>query len=1239
MHLNPPAMQKYSLFLFFLVFFYANQGLTQTQVLMSQDTATTCNGTLYDSGGQGAAGYQNNEYYVLTICPDQPGDVITLDFLNFALDPTNTAGGGGNNADNIAIYDGNSTAATSLGTYTGNQLQGLLVTCTSLNTSGCLTLVFTSNNVGTGVFAATITCSTPCQRPTVVMNAPTVANNPVRICDGDLINFDGSGSYAAAGFNIVDYIWNWGDGTADTLATGVTNHTFSSGPGEYLVNLYVIDDNNCISTNLETIKVWAATTPSFAGTSPDSLLCLGESTCMAGVVTPTTWTAQPINSLGGATYLPDDVGQCFTATLDFQSFLPGQNLTNINDLLDICISMEHSYMGDLVASIYCPNGQSVILHQQNGGSTNLGDPNQLDDSTLIGVCEQYCFSPTATNGTWVDNSQFGATPNVYVNSSGSSSLIPGTYESLNPLSGLVGCPLNGTWTIEFCDLWGADDGFVCDWSIGFHPSLFPPLTSFTPSIGNQCDSSTWTASGPAASIITSTSGDCNQVCMTPTATGVYDYTYSVVDNHGCTFDTTITVVVDPGPIVDAGNDTTVCSGTIAGLNAMANGGILPPATCPYTINMYDTWGDGWNGFEIEVFINGVSQGTFTFTTGTFASATFNVGDGDVISFNTVSGVFDSEVSYEVLDCSGAIIFQDGVNFTFANPLIGNNVFNAVGVNPAPPNYNYNWTPATGLSDPSIANPDVNVSSNQQYIVEVWETGHLTCSSTDTINVIIDPSVYAGEDSVVTLCFNDPITDLMTLLGGTPALNGVWEDPNNLATTNLLDPSTAQSGIYTYIVPSNGTCPPDSAFIDVTILQQGNPLCGCPLNISETHLDVSCFASCDGEITISDPGATEYSFDGINWSVNNIQNAVCAGVYEVYSADPAYGPTCIDTVSVTITEPSAVTLDVTSTNVSCFGDCDGTISATVGGGVAPYSLVWTNGLTVDLTNQTNVCANNYDVTVTDANGCIIDTLGISVIEPPLLSIDNVTVVNETCFGSCDGSIIMTAPNAILFSITGGNNLQPDGVFNSLCTGVFDLFVVDTAGCVTTGSATIEGPPEVVSLFNASPQPTTVSNSEIFFSNLSQNAIDYAWLFGASGALGTSVEYEPNFTFPQVPGTYSTCLIASNEFGCTDTSCMDIIINDELTVYVPNAFTPTTTGGINDVFSPVIRGNNETDYLFTIYDRWGALVFSSTSPGEGWDGSIKGITNNSKTDIFVWKLTVRAAHDNRKHDYIGHVTLLK
>ena len=149
--------------------------------------------------------------------------------------------------------------------------------------------------------------------------------------------------------------------------------------------------------------------------------------------------------------------------------------------------------------------------------------------------------------------------------------------------------MNGTWEIEFCDLWGADDGFVFSWGINLDPSLFPPLTSFTPEIGIQSDSSFW--SGPN---ITNTSGDGNEITITPLAIGSYDYTYTVIDEHGCSNDTSITLVIEQTPVADAGPDYTVCNGATIQLQGGVANTPPPIPACDFTIDLEDTFGDGWN---------------------------------------------------------------------------------------------------------------------------------------------------------------------------------------------------------------------------------------------------------------------------------------------------------------------------------------------------------------------------------------------------------------------------------------------------------------------------------------------------------------------------------------------------------------------------------------------------------------------------------------------------------------------
>jgi gliding motility-associated-like protein len=562
-------------------------GIQAQSVSITAGSAQACVGALLDSGGEGGSGYGNNENHTLVLCPDVAGAAISLQWITFNL---STAGQ--DPIDQLSIYDGNSISAPLIGTYTGNTSPGI-VSGSFANTSGCLTLVFTSNATGVGIFAAAITCYEPCEPPTAVASV-LGESIPVLACQGQVLTFDASASFAAAGFNVEGYTWYYDDGVVDYVSGAVAQHTFNE-PGEYMVQVEVQDDNGCINTNLVDLQVLVSTTPLFNGISElETTLCTGEVLNLDGTNTQAvTWSALPESGIGSPIELPDLLGVPFSTPITFTNFSPGQTLTSANDILSVCVSMEHSFMGDLVISLMCPNGQSMVFHQQGGGGTYLGGANDNDGvNPVIGTCWDYCWSPTATNGTWVQAVAAGQT--MTGGTPPSNALIPGTYSSVEPFNQLVGCPLNGTWTFTVVDLWASDNGFLCDWSMNFNPSLFPDLTEFTPVLGlNAADSAWW--SGP--DIVSSGPGTA---VVVPTTPGTFNYTFSVIDNFGCTYDTTIVVTVLPGILgpINIVGDTLLCEGEVTNL------------TAPAGFETY-LWSNSATGPSISVG----TSGTYTVTVG------------------------------------------------------------------------------------------------------------------------------------------------------------------------------------------------------------------------------------------------------------------------------------------------------------------------------------------------------------------------------------------------------------------------------------------------------------------------------------------------------------------------------------------------------------------------------------------------------------------------------------------------
>jgi hypothetical protein len=126
---------------------------------MTNGSSSTCTGTFYDSGGA-AGNYGNSQFFTYTICSSVPGNPVQLNFTSFSIE---------NNFDFLTIYNGPSTASPLIGTYTGTGSPGLVTA-----SGDCLTLVFTSDGIISGLgWAATITCVTP---PPPPCGTPTTFN-------------------------------------------------------------------------------------------------------------------------------------------------------------------------------------------------------------------------------------------------------------------------------------------------------------------------------------------------------------------------------------------------------------------------------------------------------------------------------------------------------------------------------------------------------------------------------------------------------------------------------------------------------------------------------------------------------------------------------------------------------------------------------------------------------------------------------------------------------------------------------------------------------------------------------------------------------------------------------------------------------------------------------------------------------------------------------------------------------
>ena len=497
---------------------------TQPTILMGQvGPLTTCNAIFLDPGGQQGHPTAGGTT-TLTVCPDLAGAFLQLDISSIDLGPGAV----------LTVHDGDDTNAPVIAT--SQDLDLTLVVVQSSASSGCLTFTFTEGNGPAGAgWTGYLQCYLPCDVPTG--QVVPFAESPLRICIGEAIALDGSGSSAAPGHTLTDHAWDMGNGT---IINGPSASYAYTEAGEYTVLLRVTDDAGCTNTNYTGQQVQVGTRPDLGSTviAPGSI-CVGETLTMSSEPEAVTWTNVPEPFVDGLVLLPDGIGVTYTANVEVGGF--GQNavVTTPGDIVEVCFTMEHSWIGDLIVSMVCPDGQSVLLfdgNSQGSVSTYLGAPND-DPSSVPGTGWQYCFSNVGALGTIVAENAAGN--HVQAGVPVGSSMPAGSYTSQQSFSNWQGCSLNGNWQIQITDDQGADDGYISSWWITIDPALYPNVLEFTPVLGLDCDSSGW--SGPAL-----TQGPyCQGASATPTSTGPHVYNYSVTDDFGCTHDTSFTVQVTP----------------------------------------------------------------------------------------------------------------------------------------------------------------------------------------------------------------------------------------------------------------------------------------------------------------------------------------------------------------------------------------------------------------------------------------------------------------------------------------------------------------------------------------------------------------------------------------------------------------------------------------------------------------------------------------------------------------------
>ena len=467
-----------------------------------------------------------------------------------------------------------------------------------------------------------------------------------------------------------------------------------------------------------------------------------------------------------------------------------------------------------------------------------------------------------------------------------------------------------------------------------------------------------------------------------------------------------------------------------------------------------------------------------------------------------------------------------------------------------------------------------------------------CQATESIT-LTEPPAMSWTVGVTDATCNGMCDGIINVIpaGGSGTYSYTWTP----AAINVNQPLLLNlcEGAYGLTVTDGNGCTYDTAANNV----------GAPIAVSIDNIDVTdvlCAGDCNGTVTATTTGATEYSLDGVNYQPGATFIDLCAGTYTLYARDPNG---CEETIDFVIQGPAFIDIQAYSDTTICIGGT-ASLSALATGGAGNYTYSWDSGETTQDISVSPATDQSYCVTATDDNGCVSpqacvlvslnqalnlqafvdaticdgDSAPISAfatggdggpytytwdqgvgigdnhnVSPTVTTDYTVTVTDgcETPSPSATVTITVVAIPNISFvadtvegcmpvtvnfnsvNVPAGSNCVwsfGDGGASTDCDSTTYVFTEEGCWDVSLNITTQEGCPSTASVpnyvcvhgyptaqFTFGPQPTTILNTEIAFTNQSLDAASYNWTFDVEGVTTTDDNVDPVFTFPNTnPG---------------------------------------------------------------------------------------------------------------------------
>ncbi|MFN0174621.1 MAG: gliding motility-associated C-terminal domain-containing protein [Saprospiraceae bacterium] len=655
-----------------------------------------------------------------------------------------------------------------------------------------------------------------------------------------------------------------------------------------------------------------------------------------------------------------------------------------------------------------------------------------------------------------------------------------------------------------------------------------------------------------------------------------DYQITVTDANACTKIASVTITEPPLLSLSATVSNVSCFGLNNATAALSvAGGVLP-----YSYS----WSNGQTSDTIAQLGAGTYQVTVT----------------DANACTMIASVIVTESPLLSLSATVANVSCFGLNDAIAS------VSAAGGVLP----YSYSWS--NGQNSDAIAQLGAGT-----YQVTVTDAN--TCTKIASVTIMEPPLLSSSTTATDVSCFgHSDATAVVSVAGGVLPYDFSWNNGQTSAAISQLG-----AGTYLVTVTDANAC---TRVASVTVSEP--PI----LSSSTTVKDVSCFGLKDATAEVAVAGGVlPYSFSWSNGQTSDFIAQLGAGTYLITVTDLN---ACTIVTSVIVTEPPALVAGVAISNVNCFGGTEGSVQASVNGGVFPYTYLWNNG--ANTTQISNLPIGNYTLSLTDGNGCLL-TISAQVSQPPPLAIQ-INKRSITCFGDDNGALDSQVSGGVMPYLLHWSSGQTTADISGLSAGSYTIIISDAHGCTLSASEYLAEPiiPTVQLGLDLILNLGDIVDLQAVVNIPDVEVMDYTWSGTEAFLQCTDCDI---YSFQPLSSGCQQVLVRSKK-GCIASDTLCYKIRSHRRVYPPNVFSPNGDGQ-NDFFTIFSDDGVKQILSLKIFNRWGGQIYQANNiktndEPRGWDGTFKGQELN--IDVFVWVAEIEFI-DGEIIRMSGDVTLVR